>query len=361
MRTAPARPGIWGSLEREIEVRPGPGADGKLWDTLSDRVDITQLRPKLADDIEVKEFRLKWGNDYVIVGNPRDLIHYRFDLEDAPLLKLMDGTRTVKEIVLERFRESGDLELAGVADMVRQLYEGNFLEQRYLDVDAAVNHAVDPVPVRRQKAREFAKTLTIEWMGADRVVTWLYRHGLKYLFNKAVTVLAILFSIAGLVAFFAIAGDNRFDLAGNSLAIGFLVLLGLDYFMVFVHELGHALVLTHYGRQIKSAGFQIYFGSPAFFVESSDSLLMERNQQIMQSAYGPFAQFVIGAVASIIPWAFPGWVLSPTLYKFAVLNYLVLFMNLVPMLELDGYYILADAIQVPDLRERSLSFIRSEF
>ena len=39
------------------------------------------------------------------------------------------------------------------------------------------------------------------------------------------------------------------------------------------------------------------------------------------------------------------------MYKFAVLNYLVVIMNLIPLLELDGYYILADLIEVPDLRE----------
>ena len=48
------------------------------------------------------------------------------------------------------------------------------------------------------------------------------------------------------------------------------------------------------------------------------------------------------------------------LYKFSVLNYVVIFLNLVPMLELDGYFILSDLIQVPDLRPRALSFIRHD-
>ena len=48
------------------------------------------------------------------------------------------------------------------------------------------------------------------------------------------------------------------------------------------------------------------------------------------------------------------------MYKFAVLNYLVVIMNLIPLLELDGYYILADLIEIPDLRERSLVFMRRD-
>ena len=46
---------------------------------------------------------------------------------------------------------------------------------------------------------------------------------------------------------------------------------------------------------------------------------------------------------------------SPALlYKFALINYFVIFLNLIPLLELDGYWILTDLIQVPDLRPRSL-------
>ncbi len=47
-------------------------------------------------------------------------------------------------------------------------------------------------------------------------------------------------------------------------------------------------------------------------------------------------------------------------YKFAVLNYFVIFMNLIPLLELDGYCILADLIQVPDLRRSRSQFIRHD-
>ena len=39
----------------------------------------------------------------------------------------------------------------------------------------------------------------------------------------------------------------------------------------------------------------------------------------------------------------------------------MIFLNLVPLLELDGYWILSDLIQVPDLRARSLEFIQHDF
>ncbi|MGH2579016.1 MAG: cyclic nucleotide-binding domain-containing protein, partial [Actinomycetota bacterium] len=135
-------------------------------------------------------------------------------------------------------------------------------------------------------------------------------------------------------------------------------ILVLNYFLTFTHELAHATVLVHHGRRVKSAGFMIYFGAPAFFVDSSDGLMMERRHRIVQSFAGPYAELIIAGAAATIVWAFPGSVVAPLLYKFALLNYFVIFLNLVPLLELDGYWILSDVIQVPDLRPMSLQFIR---
>ena len=338
----------------------GSSTDVDVWEHITRLVDPTELRPKLADDIEIRTFEQRWGEGYVMIANPRDLLHYRLAASDLGLLEMLDGTRTVKEIVIERFEDSGEIELSAVSDLVHSLYEGNFLEQRYVDVPSMVTRAMDPVTERRRKARQFGKTLTIEWEGAHRLAQGLYDHGLKWVFRTPVLVALIAIAVAGLGVFIGLLRDQRFAIAGRSLAIGFIVLIVLDYVMVFCHELGHALVIVHNGRRIRSAGFQIYFGSPAFFVESSDGLMMGRRQQIIESFAGPVAQLVLAGIASIIARSFPDWILSETMYKFAVLNYLVVIMNLVPLLELDGYYILADLIEMPDLRERSLVFMRRD-
>jgi CRP-like cAMP-binding protein/Zn-dependent protease len=354
-------PDVYRLVADDLEANDEVGTNGAdVWERIAHLVDASELRPKLADDIEIRVFEQRWGEGYVMIANPRDLLHYRLAASDLPLLHMMDGTRTVKEIVIERFEESGEIELTAVIDLVRSLYQGNFLERRFVDVPSMVTRAMDPVTERRRKAREFGRTLSIEWEGAHRLVQWLYDHGLKWVFTPAVLVLLIITSVIGLGFFVNLVRDQQFAIAGRSLAIGFIVLIVLDYVMVFCHELGHALVIVHNGRRIRSAGFQIYFGSPAFFVESSDGLMMDRRQQIIESFAGPFAQLVLAGIASIIAASFPGWILSETMYKFAVLNYLVVIMNLIPLLELDGYYILADLIEIPDLRERSLVFMRRD-
>ena len=340
------------AIEGELHAR--------IWDQLSELLDPNRYRPKLADYVEIREFPLKWGNDYVMVANTRDLLHYRLDPSDIPLVRRMDGTRTVKEIVLDEFESSGDLDPDAITDLVRTLYEGNFLEQRYRDVDELVKKALDPVTERRRRLRTFAKTLSIEWTDANRVVQWFYDHGLRHAFLRPVIAIEAIVALVGTVAFVRTTQSGDFTVGGASLAGSFAVLWLLDYLSVFVHELGHALVVVRNGRRIKSAGFMIYFGSPAFFVDGSDGLMMDRGQQIASSFAGPFAEMLVASVSSLIVWWFPDWFLSPTLYTAAALNYYLIILNLIPLLELDGYYILADVIQVPDLRPRSLAFFRDD-
>jgi CRP-like cAMP-binding protein/Zn-dependent protease len=353
-----ARHGIWGRLEAAPPAAERGAPDG-LWRDLSARFDPAEFRPNLAADVEIKDFKLRWGNDYSMIAQPRDLVHYRLTPEERETVRLMDGTRTVKEIVLDRFRESGELELEGVAELVRELQEGGFLDPPFVDTKEALRRAMDP-SLARAKAREFARTLSIEWKDADRLFRWLYDHGLRFLFNRWVALFGLLVGVAGVLAFISIVRSGRFSLSGKSLALEFLILGALNYFITFTHESGHALGIIHFGRRIKSAGFMIYYGSPAWFIEASDSLMLNTGPRVIQSLAGPLAEIIVAAIASIAAWAFPDAAISATLYKFAVLNYFIIFMNLVPLLELDGYYVLSDLIQVPDLRPRSLAFIRHD-
>ena len=340
-----------------------PSGEANLWTRLAERVDPAEYRPRIAPDLEVKRFEGRAGESYYMVANPRDLVHFRLQPSEYELLALMDGTRTVKEIVVERFRESGELELAGVADLVHQLRTENFLEDRFVDVPAMVRGAMDPNP-RRRRLRAFLTTLTIEWTSPGKLVRWLHDHGLKWVLTRPF-LLVSLFPATGGVVFFALnvrenLRSNLYSLTGDSLAVGFFVLLALQYFSVFLHELGHALVLVHNGRRMKSAGFQIYFGCPAFFVDASDGLMMDRRQRILQALAGPYAQSLGAGVASLLAWAFPQWALSETLYRYTVLAYLNIFLNLIPLLELDGYWMLSDWLRIPDLRPRSLQFVQHD-
>ena len=167
-------------------------------------------------------------------------------------------------------------------------------------------------------------------------------------------------ALAGLVAFFEVWHSHRFVLHLATPPTETLILLSLAFVLTFCHELAHAAVLVHHDRRVLGAGFFIFFGSPAFFVDASDVLMLDRGKRIQQAFAGPFAELFLAGIASLLIAASPGAVYAPLLYRFAFVNYFVILENLVPLLQLDGYWILCDMIEAPDLRPRSLAFIQSD-
>jgi putative peptide zinc metalloprotease protein len=330
-----------------------------IWDSLSAEVEGRTWRPELAPWVEVKQFEARGGRAYAMVANTRDLVYYSLDAEEIGLLALLDGTRTLGEAVVAQLEQAGELDPAAVVGLVRSLHSGGFLTDPYVDVTAALERALEPKGVQARLAK-FTRTLSIEWSGAERMTQWLYRHGLRHLFRPVGIALATLVAVGGVAAFVAFAATHGLGYDTQSFGYGFALLFTLNLLLIFIHELGHASVLVHNKRRVKSSGFHIYFGTPAFFIDSSDGMMLERKARIAFSSGGPYFEMVASGVASIALFLWPAGMFAGTLYHFVFLNYYVLLLNLTPMLELDGYFILSDLIRVPDLRPRSLAFVRHD-
>ena len=340
------------------DTRKEPGTSD-LWEDLSERLDPALFRPTLAADIEIRIFRLRWGNDYAVAANPRALLHLTLEVWEAELAQRLDGSRTVSELIVERLNDDGDLDTDAVVDLVQILGISGFLEPRDVNVPQLVQEALKAHGLRTSLQR-FAKTFSIEWSGADSFVRRLYRGGVRWLFHPVVVSVLILVAIGGFAAFVMVERAGHYSLGARAAPLESVVLIVLGWVLTFSHELGHAAVLIHHGRRIKNAGFMLYFGSPAFFVDASDGLMLDRGPRVMQSFAGPFAEFVLAGASSVLLFFLPQGGLAELLYRFSLLNYFVIFLNLVPLLELDGYWILSDLIQVPDLRSRSLEFTQHE-
>jgi CRP-like cAMP-binding protein/Zn-dependent protease len=360
-RLAEPRPAVLAeALASALTREPPVRAD--LYVNLADSLEIANLHPRLRDGCEVKVFRLRWGNDFAMLARDDRELHYRLEVWEAELLRKMDGTRTVGDLVVERMEVGGGLDAEPVTDLVMALYTGGFLDPAPIPTDVLITDRLDPSSPGRKKLKRFGKTLSIEWKGADRLVRFCYRNFTRPFFWWPVALVSGLVALAGLAAFVDVFASGRYSLGeeSESAPTEAAILLALAFFLTFMHELGHSVVISHYGRKVKSAGFLIYFGSPAFFVEATDSLMLERRQRILQASAGPFTELIIAGVAALVIFTFPDGPLADLLYKFALLNYIVIFLNLVPLLELDGYWILSDLIQVPDLRPRSLQFIQHD-
>lgn len=331
-----------------------------VWLALDRSLDLGEIRPRLHAGAEVARFALRDGTAEVTLHDRRARTYLRLTEAEADLLALMDGTRTVDDLASVD-ATAGALGGDGVPGLVGLLHRRGFLDRPYVDVTAALDRALHPPPSGwRGRIGNAARTFQVQWDGADASMRWLYQHIARHLFHPVVKVATTALGLGGMVAFSAATAGGHFRLAPRSLGLAVLLLFVLDALSMSIHEAGHAMVLVRHGRRVNGAGVRMYFGSPAFYIESTDALMMGRRQRIWQSFAGPWFQIVSTGAAALAVLAFPGAWCTPLLWRFCALSYVMVLMNLVPLLELDGYWILSDALRIRDLRSRSLTFVRRD-
>ena len=152
-------------------------------------------------------------------------------------------------------------------------------------------------------------------------------------------------------------GSEAVFLTNGSYLLGAVVLLLLNVLALACHELGHALATKHAGREVPAAGFLVYFGIPSVFVDTTDVWMAGRRARILVTAAGPATGLVLAGSMQLVGLAVPA--LGPLAFKLAFAWYLNVLFNLNPFLTLDGYYLLMDWLEIPNLRARGLSWVSS--
>ncbi len=127
-----------------------------------------------------------------------------------------------------------------------------------------------------------------------------------------------------------------------------------------LHELAHGYVATHHGCRVKSMGVAFMLGTPLLYVDVSDSWrLHSRKAQLQIGAAGIAADLAVSAVA-LLAWVFlPDGALRSIAFNLATAGLITsLMMNLNPFMRFDGYYLLADAIGMPNMQARAMALAR---
>ncbi len=343
---------------------PHPGPDRSFWGGLETKLDFAQSRPNLKPGYEQAAFTDRNNQEYYVLKSAGGAGYIKLGLKDIYLFSLIDGQRTVQQILAEYFRRYGTLAFSRLGTLVRELLQAGFLTE-----DPVRFYQLLSAKLRSSKTLgrilDFVKSLPRrQWPipDFDAKIERLYSGGLRLFFLGPVQVLAAAVSLAGLAAFAMVLHRGGFALLSStgSLVAGLGLLIVLNYAAIISHELAHALACKHYGRKANGGGTMLYMGLPAFYVDTTDTWMLPKPKRIAVSAVGPFAQMFLAGASAAVAWAAPHFALSPLFFKFAVLSYFSIFLNLNPFLELDGYYILIDWLEMPDLKGRAKAFVKNE-
>jgi putative peptide zinc metalloprotease protein len=127
-----------------------------------------------------------------------------------------------------------------------------------------------------------------------------------------------------------------------------LVLLGGIVVSSMFHELGHAAACRYGGARPGVIGVGLYLIWPAFYTDVTDSYRLSRAGRVRTDLGGIYFNLIF-AVATFAAYAATGW---EPLLVLVLFQHFEIVHQFLPVLRLDGYYVVSDLAGVPDLFNR---------
>ena len=338
-----------------------------IYETVEQKLDFGAFVPRPVEGIVRADLRKRDGTPYTVLKNPHGDrgagTYLSLQQADVELFELMDGAKTTSQILVEHLQRRGFLALDRLAMLTANLAANGFFGDAAIDVYTSLRRRralSDPLVRAQLFLRRLITWNIAAWENAEGAVDVLYRFGGRLAFTKVGAAVVGLVSLVGLIAWAREFASPRHDLfrVDGSVTLGILALTLSQVIGISIHEAGHALAIRHFGRRVRRLGLMIYYLFPAAYVDSTDMVLAPRRQRVIVSLAGPLAGSTVAAVATFIAIVSTDATIAALAFKAATVLVFNVFMNLLPILELDGYLILVDALDAPLLRQRALTFVR---
>jgi putative peptide zinc metalloprotease protein len=131
------------------------------------------------------------------------------------------------------------------------------------------------------------------------------------------------------------------------------------FFVKFLHELGHAFTAKYYGCRVPTMGLAFLVMWPVAYTDTNDTWrLTNRFERLRVASAGIATELVV-------VWATLAWALLPpgsfqsAAFVLATTSWVgTLAINASPFMRFDGYFILMDALDMPNLHDRSFALAR---
>jgi putative peptide zinc metalloprotease protein len=308
--------------------------------------------PRLRSGYALKRLEASEGPNRWVLRDLRSDKFLRLSDDDGRLLGLLDGRRSVVELMRVGEERFGPDAGARLVRLLPDLAERGFLEG--VDGPAVAQTGQQGFLGRLMAPRETVLPGAGEWFDT------LYRDGgWRLLQPPALAALAFV-AVSGLLAFvYLVLGryGTPFVVA-SKVGIGGLVFLLGRLAVASVHETAHGLVMASFGRRVGRAGFKLVLIFPYVFVDTSEAWFEPRRRRIAVSAAGPASDAVMGATFALCCLVLAPGTLRDIFFQLAFAAYVGALVNLNPFVERDGYHILTDVLGEPGLRRRARAELR---
>jgi putative peptide zinc metalloprotease protein len=349
--------GLWNSL---AGARPTSRVD--VWHDLADRLDLGAYVPVPSAGIEERAVEGRGGQRFWVIRSPT-MRYLRLDDTDLDLWHRMDGTRTVRQVAIDHFQERGGFVAERLARLVRRLRADGFLGPPPPEVFEEVADRLRSLSQIVRWISLAGKLLELDLVRvswADRAFATAYAWGGWLLYTRPARLLWIVVIVAGLAAWWrqVLLAEHDLFQTNGSYTLGLVTLAALDILGVKIYQIAQALTMKRHDVRITGAGLQLYYGLPTMIVETSDAWMASRRSRMAVALSGPFSVLVLGGVLALAAYPLEGTEMGAFLFKAAFVWLVNGVFNLLPILDLDGYFLLVDYLDMPALRANSLAFVR---
>ncbi len=247
-----------------------------------------------------------------------------------------------------------------IIEILSQLYQANML---HYDI-AEDSFQLFDRRSKKQKKKVRSTILNIFFLRIPLLDPDAFLKRIKPLINLVISkpmalIWLIVVGIAGKLAFENF--DSLQDQAQGALSPSNLFLLYACGILVkAIHEFGHASVVRRFGGEVHTVGIMFMLLAPLPYVDATAAWSFRSKwQRIFVSSAGMLFEFFIAAIAMIV-WANVGGgpVKSVAYNTLFIASVSTLLFNINPLMRFDGYYILTDLLDMPNLQQHSVAHLK---
>ena len=322
---------------------------------------VADLRPRLRSHAEVHRQQFRDRIWYVVQDHATGRFH-RFSPAAHCVIGLMNGRRTMQEI-WDRAAERLGNELPTQDEIIQLLGQLHHSDVLHCDLPPDVTEVAGrSEKIQRKIVLQSLKNplaIRIPILDPDRflVATLPLVRPLLGWFGALLWLGVVLYGLALAGTHWSALTENVVD---RVTAASNIALLVLAYIVIkALHELGHAYATRRWGGEVHDIGIMLLVLMPIPYVDATAaSAFPEKWRRAFVGAAGILVEVFLAALA-MIAWT----MLEPGLLRAFVFNVMLiagvstLLFNGNPLLRFDGYYVLADLVEIPNLGTRSNQYL----
>jgi putative peptide zinc metalloprotease protein len=295
--------------------------------------ELQNKTPVLSENIEFNKLK---ENEYIL-SNQKHRHYLKINKETYRLLNLINGNRNLIEIQ-KLFNDSFRKKI-GLRQIENLLYNK-------LSIYGVLKGS-EKVIAPYQKPNYLKLSFIVF---NEHVISKIVRY-FRFLFNVKVA----LFLIISCVLTMSILGVLNFDIYKS-----FSIQESLIYFLTLIlisstfHEFGHVAAANYFGAKHGGIGGGFYLFTPVFFADVTDIWRLSKKQRIIVNLSGIYFELIFCSIVALIGSLIDNY----TLTLIAIIVCVNTLFNLNPFLRSDGYWVLTDLTNKPNLLHHSFNKVR---